>query len=127
MKYPKSREYLAYFYLVGRHMKMDAASMKNYIDATIQISRVMEALQKSDDAAVIVNDEFMRVFTTFSQNHMGTGSKELDAAMRTMQAEMTPMKGATRAQVMRYLEKEPAFSRRQAAGSPADPPNMARR
>lgn len=61
-------------------MKMDAASMKNYIDATIQISRVMEALQGSDDAAVIVDDEFMRVFTTFSQNHMGTGSKELDTS-----------------------------------------------
>jgi len=113
MSYPKTREYLAYFYLVGRHMKMDPASMKNYIDATIQISRAMKALQGSDDAAVIVDDEFISVFTTFSQNHMGTGSKDLDAAMRTMQAEMMPMRGATRAEVVRYLEDEEAFSSRQ--------------
>lgn len=82
----------------------------------------MEALQGSDNAAVIADDEFMRVFTTFSQNHMGTGGKVLDTAMTTMLAEMTPMKGATRAQVMRYLEKEPALSHRQAAGSSAESP-----
>lgn len=85
--------------------------MRNYIDATIQISRVMEALEGSDDAAVVVDDDFVQVFTTFSQSHMGTGSRELDAAMRTMQAEMMSMTGATRAQVMQYLENEKALSR----------------
>jgi len=106
MKYSKGREYAAYFYLVGRHMKMNPDAMKNYVDATVQISHKMEKMQGTDDNAVIVDDEFINVFTIFTTNHLGSGNKELETAMRTMKSEMMTLKGATRAQVMQYLDAE---------------------
>ena len=105
MKYKKSREYIGYIYLVGRRMRMDIPSMLNYIEVTKTVQSVMEKMNGKDDNAVIFDDNFIKVFSTFISNHKGLKSKELDQAMDNMQKDMTSLKGYTRSQVMNYLEE----------------------
>ncbi|MEO8067933.1 MAG: hypothetical protein ABI599_09605 [Flavobacteriales bacterium] len=70
-------------------------------------------MMSANDSTVIFDDEFVNVFSFFASNNMGSGSKELDAGMATMAAEMATLKGATRAKVMTYLQEED----RKAAGT----------
>lgn len=107
-RYELGRRYYAYFCLAGRYMRMDPAAIKNYIDAARVVNDVMKKLNGKDDSAVIFDEEFTSVFTTFVANHKGRGVKELEEAMTNMANDLARCKGFTKAQTMAMLDESNA-------------------
>jgi hypothetical protein len=68
----------------------------------------MKKLNGKDDSAVIFDEEFTSVFTTFVANHKGRGVKELEEAMTNMANDLARCKGFTKAQTMAMLDESNA-------------------
>lgn len=105
MKYSKGREFISYIYLVGRYMKMDTASMNNYLDLILAGEKIINKIQGADDDSVLFDDQFVAVFSTFIQNHRNTKSKKLNQALTVLEADLNHLNGFTQKQFMNYLLK----------------------
>lgn len=104
MKYPKGREFISYMYLAGRYMKMDKASMNNYLDLILEGEKLIQRIQGADDDSVLFDAQYVTVFSTFIQNHRNTKSKKLSQAMSTLEKDLNFLNGMTKKQFLNYLQ-----------------------